>query len=213
MIQKFSLAAKKTFLKCFKLVTKNFLFQSIKDLVYPPLCHACDDDTCYILFCKYCWLKCSFIDPVYRCSNCFKESESVCYECLKKTQEGIFRAHMFVYSRASKILTSIDPDITASFMIIYWDYLGWQLPELFICDSTLVKETFQLSSRLNIDMREVKDLFFFDFQSIQQKKVLFLTRNFSLEDFKIFSSQLSLNDEKPKYVFSLFDFVYSTIES
>lgn len=205
MTQKFSSVVKKTFLKCFKLVTKNFFFQTIKNLVYPPLCHACNDDSCYILFCKSCWLKCSFVDPIYRCCSCFKESEGVCYECLIGQQEGVFRAHMFVFSRASKLLISIDPDITASFMIIFWDYLGWQLPELFVCDATLIRETLRLSNRLNIAMVEVKDLFFFDLQSIQQKKVLFLTLSFSLEDFKVFSSQLSFNNEKPKYIFSLFE--------
>lgn len=205
MILKFSSVVKKTLLKFSKLTTKNVVFQTIKDVVFPPLCQACNDESCYTLFCKECWLKCSFIDPVYRCFCCFKESEGLCYECMIRQIDGVFRAAMFISSKPSKLLTTIDPDITASFIILFWDCLGWQWPDLFISDPSLAKAARRLSKRLNVPMMEVKDLFLVDFSTIEQRKIIFLTLNFSLDNFYDFASKLSAHSKQPKYIFSLFE--------
>ena len=205
MILKFSLVAKKTLWKFFKAVRKNVVFQTIKDTVFPPICQACNEETCYTLFCQCCWLKCSFIDPVYRCFCCFKESQGLCYECMIRPLDGVCRAAMLIPSKPSKLLTTIDPDITVSFMILFWDCLGWQWPDLFICDKSFAKETTRLSERLNIPMIEIKALDLVDFSTIEQKKIIFLTLSFSLEDFYDFSSKIPINNEKPKYIFSLFE--------
>lgn len=113
----------------------------LTDLLFPPLCLHCDEETPYLL-CSGCAAYFELIDPWTRCSFCFSENDGrcPCPECIRKKRWQMKIASALDYlppvqTVVKRMKYGRMPYLAktaGAFMFMQFERLGWETPDFIV---------------------------------------------------------------------------------
>ncbi len=107
--------------------------KALKEFIFPPFCHFCQERCDTKVFCPECWKLCELPDPAERCRHCFEEIDEkslLCKTCKKQPPLNYYRAHVF--ESGAPIGRLQEMDVFAWFAICQWIRLDWPFPDAII---------------------------------------------------------------------------------
>ncbi len=112
------------------------MIRSFIDLIFPPLCLACEEKCETKFLCPNCWQLCALPDPVERCRHCFEELEdrktNLCIQCRARRILPVVRAYVFDPESPARCLGLEAIEAIASFALIQWIQLEWPMPDAIV---------------------------------------------------------------------------------
>jgi hypothetical protein len=185
-------------LRSFNSSVKN-IFSAFCEVLFPPLCVICKERSKTKLFCPPCWELCAFPDPAERCPHCSIQSDGLCRQCVKKPIFSFTHAFIFEETAPAFYLTRLESETIASFAIYAFIQLEWPVPDIIIPMPDCKEIALKFSEMLE------KPLARTDPETIEEDKILLImNRNSSVEQLRKVLGELSVTSPKRGFILSLF---------